>query len=251
MSDADQTPVGYVPHEWMDSIEIGMAESEILSRLGEPYEKLSPGGVNTPSDFFESFGSMFRPSDDEGVEEIWTYRHFSHPHDQSETRRTSFLGIADHVLQSFWEEEQMPDEKGITGILTRFFDAMGAWEASCTEREKAGGPADNTPEAHEQAKAESIAALKEIFELYCTTWDDPKRAVGGTIHYSTPPVYGADLEDIQEITVSDDTARVVTKQKKPMGNTFVYSLKRTGRRWRIEDNRKRLIRKGVEEDYDL
>lgn len=99
-------PQGFVPLEWMEPIEVGMSDVEILSRLGEPYEKLSPEDVSTPSDFFASIGSIFRPTDDEGVEEIWTYRHDSYPEVPGETKQTSFLGFADHELQSFWQHDQ-------------------------------------------------------------------------------------------------------------------------------------------------
>ena len=145
----------------------------------------------------------------------------------------------------------MSDEETITRTLKVFFDEMGAWESWCAKRSRERQPSDKTPEAHEESKALSIAALRRIFEKYCTTWDEPQRAEGGGIHYSMIPLYGADLEEILEVVVSEDTARVVTKQKAGIKHTCIYYLNRTDSGWRIEDNRKRLNNKGVEVDYDL
>lgn len=145
----------------------------------------------------------------------------------------------------------MTDEKRITQLLQAFFDEMGAWEAWCTERDDAIEHTDDMHEAHENFKAESIAALKKIFNKYCSTWDEPKRAVGGTIHFDSLPIYGADLIEIIEIDVSGNTARVVAKEKAGFKHTCIYRLKRTDSGWRIEDNRKRMNLKGVEVNYSL
>ena len=145
----------------------------------------------------------------------------------------------------------MTDEDQITRTLQAFFDEMGAWEAWCTEREPPMGQIGYTEEAHQQSKAESIAALKKIFRKYCITWNEPNRSIGNTIHFSMIPVYGADLIDILEIDVSGDTARVVTKEKQRTKTTFIYYLKRTDSGWRIEDNRPYLTADGTEEPYSL
>ena len=145
----------------------------------------------------------------------------------------------------------MSDEAEITKLLQTFFDEMGEWEAWCAKRRRERKPEDKTTEGHERSKALSISALERIFAKYCTTWDEPQRAEGGTIHYSMIPVYGSDLEETQTISVAADTARVVTKQTTAAETTFVYYLKRTDSGWKIEDNRKFVTHDGDEIPYDL
>lgn len=246
MRSSSTPPTGYVPRDSMDPIEVGMTEDDVLSRIGEPFEKLSPEGVRTPSDVFASFGSMFRPSNDEGVDEIWIYRHFAYPHDQTEPRLTSQLGFANHVLQSFWKEEKPADEESIRGILTEFFQAMGEWEAACMAPEKEGEPTAIPPEPHQQPPTGSLAALQEIFKWACTEWEGPKRAKAESLCPGAVPSYGVDNQEIESVEVTEDTARVVTKDNLNPQAKYVYSFKRTGGRWWLEDDRTILSPDGVE-----
>ena len=102
MSDDASPPVGFVPLEWMDRIEDGMTAAQVVGLLGEPNEKMLPHEVKTPSQVFESLGSIFRPTNDDGVTQVWIYQNDTYPPVKGAYDELYCLGFAGDVLQSQW-----------------------------------------------------------------------------------------------------------------------------------------------------
>jgi hypothetical protein len=138
-------------------------------------------------------------------------------------------------------------ESEIVNRLKAFFGAMGRWEAECkaSYRRVKRGEAE-----HETVKSDLIAALRQLFQEFCTTWEQPARARYG-LQFSMIPTYGAELEDVLSVAVSGPRAKVVTQQQVGAKDRLVYRLTYDGRQWRIDDSRKRISKDGTEVDWDL
>lgn len=138
-------------------------------------------------------------------------------------------------------------EHDILSVLRSFFIAMGKWEREC----KALFRRAETEADYEEAKQRSLLELKRIFETHCRSSESPARARYGAPHFSHIPTYGVDLEEVLNVEVYGDKARVLTRQTVGPKFQLIYSLTKTEHGWRIEDNRKILKADGREDDWDL
>ena len=105
MSDSPEQS-GIVSLDEMRRITNGMSSVEVVALLGEPFQKLPPEEVTTPSEVFAELGSSFQFASDQGLTEVWSYTHDRRGKFKLKDRVTSFLAFKDGVLRSQWRAYQ-------------------------------------------------------------------------------------------------------------------------------------------------
>jgi hypothetical protein len=125
---------------------------------------------------------------------------------------------------------------------------MQEWEKNCAARDQLVRKGEVS---HEEAKEISREELKKVFKEYCTTWEVPARASGGSIFYDRPPSYDPKTEEFLKIDIGKKTAKVLTQQKTGLQTKCVYRLRLCEDGWRIQDNRKCIDMHGNETPWDL
>jgi hypothetical protein len=105
MSDAPQQS-GVVPLDAMREIKDGMLRSEVVARLGEPFQRLPREAVQTPSETFAELGSSFQFAADQNLSEVWSYLHDRRGKFPLKDRVHTFLGFEGEVLRAQWRTQQ-------------------------------------------------------------------------------------------------------------------------------------------------
>ena len=106
MSDAHHQS-GIVSLDIMHGIANGMSVADVLEALGQPFQRLPPDEVETPSETFANLGSSFQFGDDQRITEVWTYRHDRRGKFVLKNVVTSFLAFDGGTLRSQWRVNQM------------------------------------------------------------------------------------------------------------------------------------------------
>jgi hypothetical protein len=106
MSDPAPTS-GIVSLDIMRNIVDGMSATDVFQALGEPFQRLPPDEVQTPSETFAEIGSSFRFNADQNLTEVWAYRHDRRGKFKLKNILTSYLGFEDGKLRSQWRVNQL------------------------------------------------------------------------------------------------------------------------------------------------
>lgn len=88
---------GFIKTSQSNTVRSGMSREEVRELLGEPAEVYSSNEITTPSEAFESIGSMFRAGD-ENLEEVWAYKN------KVRVRLTYLYGFRGGKLVVSWHE---------------------------------------------------------------------------------------------------------------------------------------------------
>lgn len=144
----------------------------------------------------------------------------------------------------------MSNEEEIKSLLSAFCNAMHAWELNCRKYWDRLW----VTKKHELDESDMVEerrhedALREVFKLFCVSWENPER--GPTA--PDPPSYHPDYFDILEVRVKGKKATAKVRQpqlsynprKGPgifevdVGLDFMaYHLRLTEVGWRLEDRR--------------
>lgn len=103
---SDPEKVGIVPLDEMRRVRDGMSPEQVIAIIGEPFQRLPAEAVKTPSEVFAELGSSFQFASDQGLTEVWSYRHDRRGKFKLKDRVTSFLAFKDGVLRSRWRSQE-------------------------------------------------------------------------------------------------------------------------------------------------
>jgi hypothetical protein len=117
MSDAPQQS-GVLPLEAMREITDGLLRSEVVARLGEPFQRLPRDEVQTPSETFAELGSSFQFAADQNLSEVWSYLHDRRGKFQLKDRVYTYLGFEGEVLREANASYVAYAERALRGINT-------------------------------------------------------------------------------------------------------------------------------------
>lgn len=131
-------------------------------------------------------------------------------------------------------------------VLRSFFSRMNRWEVSGRKMtrlivENMINPAD----AHRESNLELSLIFKEF-----VVGRVPRRQI--LDHpYSVPPLYSVSKERIIDVTVSGNTAVIITDRMKDLFVRLKYQMRRVRGEWKILNNRCCVSENGEESPWDL
>jgi hypothetical protein len=103
--------MGSIPLERLRDIQEGMTPAEVETICGPPKERLKPGDVISPTEFWQSIGSTFQFDLDCQLEEVWVYQHDRRGKLQLNSCLRTFIGFRNGLVTGAWQVQDATEER--------------------------------------------------------------------------------------------------------------------------------------------